>query len=703
MARHAPQPQQPQPGSNGSTNFTVFRVPGARYPSVSSSNSSTSSGPGAGIPLTVGPSMTGNHRTSYSSTVPASPQRESFAVSFDDYEGLDGIEGQGYGRVGRIVRVKETGESYRFPLDEEYLPQMHLSRQDVLRLRETMERHVDRAVRHGGVSWMDNPTLAQANNKYQWKVHLEKKGCVMYRRKNDPTLTRHFLVRAKLDCALNDAMFGVMNDNTEDERTNLAHLFRDDFLDGSVVQLIARPTREDPYQLFAIKWAAFQSPVDSMYAVRDQLFVEYSRTVADPNGLRVVVRVVQSISAKDFETSELSFGFVRNEISWVQLFRTAPGSNDKRVDLSMSGSLTFPSEVNTPSWLANRFLSSMYSLVAGIPLAGDSKHIVNHALVSDKPWVPNSERSACNVCFKSFGLLRHRHHCRICAEIMCTSCTLELALRSVHLPAMLRPEGGLVSAEKFCLKCIEQGRKDRGDMVSRIAAAAASMTIHEQQEDEEEVPDNDRDKENRPVSHDSNAASASASASVPSAYSGQSIGSSRSSTDPRENELLMNGPSLANTNVTAWSNKVLKASTKERSASSAAAGTTYNPLRQRTHTAEVDRLRADPSENKPIRTATSLPTELSSDESTIMDLPRESEDVVSVTPLPSTFARMEESIAVQQQLLRTMIMEGQKMMQQQQQHAAYQPHAYAGASPPAPVLEQRAAPLALPPSTTGSS
>ncbi|KAJ0406447.1 hypothetical protein ATCC90586_001926 [Pythium insidiosum] len=698
MARPQPTSHQQPPQPNGAASFTVFRVPGARYPSVSSSTSSTSSGPGAGIPLTVGPSMTGNHRTSYSSTLPASPQRESYAVGFDDYEGLDGVEGQGYGRVGRIVRVKETGESYRFPLDEEYLPQMHLSRQNVLRLRETMERHIDRAVRHGGVSWMDNPTLAQANNKYQWKVHLEKKGSVMYRRKNDPTLTRHFLVRAKLDCSLNDAMFGVMNDNTEDERTLLAHLFRDDFLDGSVVQLIARPTREDPYQLFAIKWAAFQSPVDSMYAVRDQLFVEYSRTVSEPNGQRVVARVVQSINAKDFETSELSFGFVRNEVSWVQLFRVVPGSNDKRVDLSMSGSLTFPSEVNTPSWLANRFLSSMYSLVAGIPLAGDSKHIVNHSLVSDKPWVPNSERSACNVCFKSFGLLRHRHHCRICAEIMCTSCTLELALRSVHLPAMLRPEGGLVSAEKFCLKCIEQGRKDRGDIVARIAAAAASMTIQEQQE--EEPPDNDRNKENRSASHDSNVAPA------PSAHSGQSVSSSRSSTDPRENELLMNGPSLANTNVTAWSNKVLKASAKERTASSAAApSATYNPLRARTHTAEVDRLRVEP-ESKPIRTASSLPTELGGDDSTIMDLPRESEDVMSVTPLPSTFARMEESIAVQQQLLRTMIIEGQKMMQQQQhQHAAYPPQTYAGA-PPAPALEQgapRTAPLALPPSTTGSS
>ncbi|KAG6595878.1 1-phosphatidylinositol 3-phosphate 5-kinase [Phytophthora cinnamomi] len=44
-------------------------------------------------------------------------------------------------------------------------------------------------------------------------------------------------------------------------------------------------------------------------------------------------------------------------------------------------------------------------------------------------WVPDHQRKVCFVCFKSFGIVRrHRHHCRMCGEVMCSRCMITLPL-----------------------------------------------------------------------------------------------------------------------------------------------------------------------------------------------------------------------------------------------------------------------------------
>ncbi len=754
MRQH--QGQAPPNGQQGS-NFTVFRAPGQqqpRYPPSTLSSGSIGSNYGGpmtasigsnygapmnpsvgsnygvpmnpsigsvgsnyGVPMGVGPSPyaqpsemsgSGGHRNS-ASTVPSSPFRESIVDGLDD--GEDG--GMNWMRTGRIVRVKETGESYRFPLEEENLPKIELSRHDIAQLQARMEASVDRAARNGGVSWMENPTLAPINSKHQWKTHMEKKQCIMYRRKNDPTLTRHFLIRSKVDGAMNDVMYGVMSDNTEDERTALAHCYRDDFLDGAVLQLLARPTTDDPYHIFAVKWAAFQSPVDSMYAIRDIFYVEYSRTVVDAKGQKVVARIFQSINPKDYAVAELDYGFARNEISWFQLFRSVPGSNDTKVDVSISGAISFASTSNTPSWLANRFLTSMYTLVNAIGTAGDAKHIVNQSLMSEKPWVPNSERSACNVCLKSFGFLRHRHHCRICAEIMCTACTLEVALRSSKLPPSLRPEGGLISAEKFCYKCIQQGRKDRGDMVQQmIAYSTAAASIAKQM-------DSFDGKENVISSQSDTYHSQSGSSAHSGSYQHNGNYGHSGSYGHNEGYNDYYPPSRSGSSSSSeWSYAApppvpvsRMAPTGEPTSQKVIAMRQY---RQNGSMVPYERVPAPDGSMgmEKINLSGGNYGREQFDKSSIgmekidfnapsnmnpsvfhNDMPRESEEVMNVTPIPSSFARMEESIAAQQMLLRNMVMEGQKMMQNQPRTGGYQQPR----GPPPMMNNRNGSHMALPP------
>jgi len=43
-------------------------------------------------------------------------------------------------------------------------------------------------------------------------------------------------------------------------------------------------------------------------------------------------------------------------------------------------------------------------------------------------WQEDSATDVCNVCDKEFALLRRRHHCRFCGDVVCAACTNSKAL-----------------------------------------------------------------------------------------------------------------------------------------------------------------------------------------------------------------------------------------------------------------------------------
>ncbi|EKX42553.1 hypothetical protein GUITHDRAFT_56318, partial [Guillardia theta CCMP2712] len=38
-------------------------------------------------------------------------------------------------------------------------------------------------------------------------------------------------------------------------------------------------------------------------------------------------------------------------------------------------------------------------------------------------WVPDDAAAACKVCSAEFGFIRRRHHCRMCGNVVCNSCS----------------------------------------------------------------------------------------------------------------------------------------------------------------------------------------------------------------------------------------------------------------------------------------
>ncbi|RLN98293.1 hypothetical protein BBJ28_00019093 [Nothophytophthora sp. Chile5] len=46
------------------------------------------------------------------------------------------------------------------------------------------------------------------------------------------------------------------------------------------------------------------------------------------------------------------------------------------------------------------------------------------ALAQRNEWVTDAQRANCSLCVQSFGMLKRRHHCRVCGEVVCSACTV---------------------------------------------------------------------------------------------------------------------------------------------------------------------------------------------------------------------------------------------------------------------------------------
>lgn len=55
-------------------------------------------------------------------------------------------------------------------------------------------------------------------------------------------------------------------------------------------------------------------------------------------------------------------------------------------------------------------------------------HMMSFATMTDQNgikiprWMPNPLSKQCKLCFKKFGLITRKHHCRVCGDIFCAKC-----------------------------------------------------------------------------------------------------------------------------------------------------------------------------------------------------------------------------------------------------------------------------------------
>ncbi|OQR81015.1 hypothetical protein ACHHYP_16838 [Achlya hypogyna] len=90
-------------------------------------------------------------------------------------------------------------------------------------------------------------------------------------------------------------------------------------------------------------------------------------------------------------------------------------------------------------------------------------------LVSQDEWIPDTERFRCHVCTRNFSNFRRKHHCRMCGEVVCSSCTLKKL-------AQIPQRQGLQEV-KVCMSCIlAQGGPSNPRNTTETSMTAPSST-----------------------------------------------------------------------------------------------------------------------------------------------------------------------------------------------------------------------------------
>ncbi|CAI5743364.1 unnamed protein product [Peronospora destructor] len=76
------------------------------------------------------------------------------------------------------------------------------------------------------------------------------------------------------------------------------------------------------------------------------------------------------------------------------------------------------------------------------------------ALAQRQEWVNDAQRTNCSLCTHSFGMLKRRHHCRVCGEVVCSACTVF---------KMVKGDQDVVAKVRVCKACLAKNGSSNGN------------------------------------------------------------------------------------------------------------------------------------------------------------------------------------------------------------------------------------------------
>lgn len=242
---------------------------------------------------------------------------------------------------------------------------------------------------------------------------------------------------------------------------------------------VLRSIRAGKDSYFGIKWVCEAAPSaivlssGSSSMRRDCCFLEMVGFTADAQGREIGFIACATIDVPECPPFPDFLRVGRFRVERTMLVR----ATDSTMATSELFNMGASDDARTASSLAiSARIRVMMTILNDISLVIDSQNLVKQSLIAPKPWVPDEARIACSVCSRSFNLLRRRHHCRLCGELVCKTCYVlrivpcaDFASTSAHAPPSLmqtvaqpaartnqqrRDDNGQVGLTKFCVRCV---------------------------------------------------------------------------------------------------------------------------------------------------------------------------------------------------------------------------------------------------------
>ena len=231
------------------------------------------------------------------------------------------------------------------------------------------------------------------------------------------------LVQGTFDEVANE----MITETTMDFKTTSINCHGPDFLDGEVLHVLRERTPEEPNRFACLKWQVTKSLSPTKAQNRDYLYVEIVDEFITDDGQRIGYCFSRSISLDDENARLKNRQLIRGIKYSLHTFKAiiAGGANGKeeRIELSTMAITDYKGEKPLETSLLNRMSEASALSGARIRALMISRRLGYLRFTSRKNHVEKKERSMCNVCSKGFSIMRHKHNCRGCGEVICSSCS----------------------------------------------------------------------------------------------------------------------------------------------------------------------------------------------------------------------------------------------------------------------------------------
>nr|CCA20286.1 conserved hypothetical protein [Albugo laibachii Nc14] len=214
---------------------------------------------------------------------------------------------------------------------------------------------------------------------------------------------------------------------------------------------------------FGVKYICSQ-PLSSLSS-RKQCYLEYVGCTRDSQNRRIGYVAVIPFCARSLPSRILPSNIQKMRCRNVYLFRENYVGSRQVCDIFGVGS--FDLAYTRKESIA--YFRKSLNLFQNISILIECKQLSQLLVLEKKLWVPNKRRQNCVVCQRAFGPTRHRHHCRLCGEVVCRKCLLDRVLPSKQKQASM-------VKLKFCKLCMTRVRLCPSTQDSNPTLANASRS-----------------------------------------------------------------------------------------------------------------------------------------------------------------------------------------------------------------------------------
>lgn len=253
---------------------------------------------------------------------------------------------------------------------------------------------------------------------------------------------------ATVNAPLLDVMEMLKMDSTSKLRQVMGEIFGTLFLDGVVVH----KGRESPARVnesLSINWMALQSSKPHL-PHRDYVFLRYadvfeknaehgSMYQSSGSGLYVGASIWESVELDTCDPLPASMNVVRLRLRRCGIVVEELNTEDSlKISLFMSESHPGRAAVST---LTKAWMTKVVSCAENIAGAMVTRALSSANLLTKKEFVKDG--NVCHICIKTFSLLRRKHHCRVCGDVVCSKCSEVKQLK----------QGGVAKEIRICEHC----------------------------------------------------------------------------------------------------------------------------------------------------------------------------------------------------------------------------------------------------------